>query len=163
MSAAPGILVADSARMEQLGAAVARHLRPGDAICLVGPLGAGKTTFTRGLAAGLGVAGPVTSPTFVIARRHRGSRLDLVHCDAYRLADHDDFLDVVPDPDDVVTVVEWGGPVMAAIADSWLEVDISRPMGTGPDAETRTVVFRRHGPDWDDRDVTGWLADGSGP
>lgn len=154
------IVVPDSADMELLGAAIGRHLRAGDVLCLVGPLGAGKTTFTRGLARGLGVAGPVTSPTFVVARRHRGTHVDLVHCDAYRLGDHDDFLDVVPDPEDVVTVVEWGtAPIMSVIADSWLEIIIDRAPGTGSDQESRTVVFRRHGADWDDRDVSRWAGE----
>lgn len=153
--------VRDASDLEAAGRAIGRRLVAGDAVCLVGPLGAGKTTMTRGIAEGLGVEGPVTSPTFVIARRHRGSRVDLVHCDAYRLADGDDFLDVVPDPEHVVTVVEWGQPVMPVIADSWLEVDIARAAGRA-DVDGRTVTFRGHGPDWEDRDVSAWLSGGAG-
>ena len=68
-----------------LGRALAEVLAPGDLVVLVGPLGAGKTALTQGIGAGLGVREPVTSPTFVISRVHRGGRVPLVHVDAYRL------------------------------------------------------------------------------
>ena len=73
--------------MEALGAQIGGMLRPGDLVVLTGPLGAGKTTLTRGIAAGLGVRGPVQSPTFVIARTHPSlvGGAPLVHVDAYRL------------------------------------------------------------------------------
>ncbi|WP_288453092.1 tRNA (adenosine(37)-N6)-threonylcarbamoyltransferase complex ATPase subunit type 1 TsaE [uncultured Microbacterium sp.] len=75
------------ADMEALGRALGEALRPGDVVVLTGPLGAGKTTFTQGLGAGLGVRGQVTSPTFVIARVHPSTvgGPELVHVDAYRL------------------------------------------------------------------------------
>jgi tRNA threonylcarbamoyladenosine biosynthesis protein TsaE len=80
----------EPADTEALGARLAAGLRAGDLVVLSGPLGAGKTALVRGLARGLGVAGPVTSPTFVIAREHRplpgGAGVPLVHVDAYRLA-----------------------------------------------------------------------------
>ncbi len=142
------VTVPDADTMTRLGQRMGAHLRAGDALCLSGPLGAGKTTLTRGIAVGLGSPAAVSSPTFVISRRYRGGRVDLVHCDAYRLSPDDDFVDVVPDPESVVTVVEWGGGVMAAIADSWLEVDIVRPTGEGDDV--RTVTFRAVGSEWDD-------------
>ena len=93
---APGALVLDTelelptaADTEALGEQLAPELRAGDLLVLSGPLGAGKTALVRGLARGLGVAGPVTSPTFVIAREHRplpgGAGVPLVHVDAYRL------------------------------------------------------------------------------
>ncbi|MGL5828419.1 MAG: tRNA (adenosine(37)-N6)-threonylcarbamoyltransferase complex ATPase subunit type 1 TsaE, partial [Angustibacter sp.] len=74
--------------MLALGSMVASFLRAGDLIILSGELGAGKTTFTQGLGAGLGVRGPITSPTFVIARVHPALVVgpQLVHVDAYRLA-----------------------------------------------------------------------------
>ena len=80
--------------MERAGTALAGHLVAGDVVSLDGQLGAGKTTMVRGLARGLGVAGQVSSPTFVIARRHGGSKSDLVHCDAYRIGGEDEFADL---------------------------------------------------------------------
>ena len=120
-----------AARMRWLGGRLAALLRPGDLIVLNGPLGAGKTTLVQGIGAGLGVRGPVTSPTFVIARIHPALRGGpaLVHADAYRLgspAEVDD-LDLDADLDSSVTVVEWGGGLAEGLAPDWLEVTISRP------------------------------------
>ena len=76
----------------QLAAELARELKPGDVLCLEGDLGAGKTTFTQGLAHALGVPGRVTSPTFCIVQEHAGERTLLVHMDLYRLHGEDDVL-----------------------------------------------------------------------
>lgn len=76
-----------------LAARLARELRPGDVICLEGDLGAGKTTFTQGLAAALKVKGRVTSPTFCLVQEHQGEQL-LVHMDLYRLNDENDVLSI---------------------------------------------------------------------
>ncbi len=138
--------IPDPEGMEQLGARVAPLLGEGDTVCLAGPLGAGKTTFTRGLAAGLGVRGDVASPTFVIARRHPGPRVDLLHCDAYRVGSADEFADLDLDPAGAVVVVEWGQSVMAELSDSWLEIVIERSSGT--DEEQRRVAVSGHGPRW---------------
>src|ERR1700728_2194094 len=120
--------VPTAADMRHLGERLAGLLRPGDLIVLSGPLGAGKTTLTQGIGAGLGVRGPVTSPTFVIARVHPSLRggPDLVHADAYRLgsrAEVDD-LDLDADLERSVTVVEWGEGLVEELADSHLEVSI---------------------------------------
>lgn len=157
-SATATVTVRDADAMVALGRRIGRRLRAGDAVCLTGPLGAGKTTLTRGIAAALGVQGAVASPTFVIARRHRGAGLDLLHCDAYRVADDDELADAVADAEDAVTVVEWGERVMPALADSWLEVEITRATGTSEAAagEARTVRLAGQGPDWEDRDVATW-------
>ncbi len=116
--------------MRALGARIGADLRAGDLLVLSGGLGAGKTTFTQGLGEGLGVRGGVTSPTFVIARVHPslGNGPDLVHVDAYRLggmAELDD-LDLDTSLDEAVTVVEWGEGMAETLADSRLEVRISR-------------------------------------
>jgi tRNA threonylcarbamoyladenosine biosynthesis protein TsaE len=71
-----------------IGAELAGHLSDGDLICLYGDLGAGKTTFIQGLASGLGVSDPVTSPSFTLVHEHRG-RLLFYHLDLYRLAPGD--------------------------------------------------------------------------
>ena len=131
-----------------LGAALAAVVRAGDLVVLVGPLGAGKTALTQGLGAALGVREPVTSPTFVISRVHRGGRLPLVHVDAYRLggvADVDD-LDLDASAEESVTVVEWGQGLVEQLADEHLEVRLDRR-----DDDVRTAVLVPHGPGWEQR------------
>ena len=138
------------------GMRLGRLLRAGDLVVLTGGLGAGKTTLTQGIGAGLGVRGPVTSPTFVIARVHPSTvgGPALVHVDAYRLggALELDDLDLDADVADSVTVVEWGHGVAERLADAYLEVVLT----AGAD-ETRTLSLTGFG----DR----WLADfsASGP
>jgi tRNA threonylcarbamoyladenosine biosynthesis protein TsaE len=119
--------------MRDLGLRLAGLFRPGDLVLLHGELGAGKTTLTQGIGAGLNVRGDVTSPTFVISRVHRatGARPPLVHVDAYRLggvAELDD-LDLDASLDEAVTVVEWGEGLAEGLADNRLEVVLTRPTG----------------------------------
>jgi tRNA threonylcarbamoyladenosine biosynthesis protein TsaE len=131
-----------------LGVELGGLLRAGDRVVLVGPLGAGKTALTQGIGAGLGVREPVTSPTFVIARVHRGGRVPLVHVDAYRLgsvADVDD-LDLDASAAESVTVVEWGQGLVEQLADEHLEVRLERR-----DDDVRTAELVPHGPGWTDR------------
>ena len=96
--------------MRELGRRLAGLLRAGDLVVLSGPLGAGKTTLTQGLGDGLKVRGPITSPTFVIARVHPSlaGGPPLVHADAYRLGGLDELDDLDLDRQGAVTVVEWG-------------------------------------------------------
>ncbi len=127
------LTIATPEDMEALGARVARHLRAGDLVALDGELGAGKTTFTRGLGAALRVRGPVTSPTFVLARTHpREGGPPLVHVDAYRLSSAAELDDLDIDVEGSIVVVEWAAGMIEGLADSWLEVAIVRP--TGADA-----------------------------
>jgi tRNA threonylcarbamoyladenosine biosynthesis protein TsaE len=146
--------------MGALGARLARVLRAGDLVVLTGPLGAGKTTMTRGLGAALGARGQVSSPTFVLARTHpTTSGPDLVHVDAYRLSDPVELDDLDLDWDGSIVVVEWGRGMVDGIADSVLDVEITRPTGgdpadgdTDPDDvpdEPRRVVVTGTGPRWD--------------
>ena len=139
--------------MEALGAELAAGLVAGDLVALNGELGAGKTTFTRGLGAALGVRGAVTSPTFVLARTH--PRVDgppLVHVDAYRLATAADLDDLDIDFAGSIVVVEWGAGKLDGITDSWIELDLMRPVGGALDleveAEPRLVTVTTHGPRW---------------
>jgi tRNA threonylcarbamoyladenosine biosynthesis protein TsaE len=127
--------------MRGLGRRLATLLRAGDLVVLTGPLGAGKTTLVQGIGEGLGVRGPVTSPTFVIARVHPSvdGGPDLVHADAYRLgsrAEVDD-LDLDADLERSVTVVEWGEGLVEELADSHLEVSIE--IGNGDSRAVRLV------------------------
>lgn len=120
-----------SEAMEALGLRIGEQLRPGDLLILTGPLGAGKTTFTRGLAEGLGVRGPVQSPTFVIARTHPSliGGAPLVHVDAYRLGSAAELDDLDIDFVRSVVVIEWGRPMASAVADAWWDIEIERPVG----------------------------------
>ncbi|RYC12513.1 tRNA (adenosine(37)-N6)-threonylcarbamoyltransferase complex ATPase subunit type 1 TsaE [Nocardioides zhouii] len=129
----------DADTMRLLGERVGRSLGAGDLVVLTGELGAGKTTFTQGLGAGLEVRGAVTSPTFVIARVHPSlvDGPDLVHVDAYRLGGLDelDDLDLDTSLDSAVTVVEWGSGLAEGLADSRLDVVIERAVGHAADDE----------------------------
>jgi len=126
---------------ERLGAELAHRLKAGDLVVLSGPLGAGKTALVRGIGAGLGVQGPIVSPTFVIARVHRplpaGRGVPLVHVDAYRLhslADVD-ALDLDTDLADAVMVVEWGEGLVERLAEEHLLIRLERR-----DDETRVAT-----------------------
>lgn len=135
MSVDPAFLgrreVATADDMERLGLRIGEQLEAGDVLILTGPLGAGKTTFTRGLAEGLGVRGPVQSPTFVIARTHPSlvGRAPLVHVDAYRLGSAVELDDLDLDLTRSVVVVEWGRGMAEELADSWWDIELERPVG----------------------------------
>lgn len=151
--------VAGTDDMGALGARLAAVLRAGDLVVLTGPLGAGKTTLTRGLGAALGARGQVSSPTFVLARTHPTTAgPDLVHVDAYRLSDPLELDDLDLDWDRAIVVVEWGRGFVDGISDSVLDVEIVRATGAAtldPDLdpddvpdEPRRVVVTATGPRW---------------
>ena len=131
-----------------LGARLGAELRAGDVVVLSGPLGAGKTMFTKGIAAAMDVEGPVTSPTYVLARVHRARRTGapaLVHVDIYRLLDHGgdllgelDSLDLDTDLDDAVVVVEWGEGLAERLSQNHLDIQLDR----AADSEMRTATWQ---------------------
>lgn len=143
--------------MNELGLKLARLLQAGDLVVLTGPLGAGKTTLTRGVGEGLTAIGNVSSPTFVIARTHK--RKDggpvLVHVDAYRLGGPLELDDLDIDYENSIVLVEWGKGMTDEIVESWLEVIIERERAVehaADDAELadpRTVSIFGSGPRWE--------------
>jgi tRNA threonylcarbamoyladenosine biosynthesis protein TsaE len=137
--------------MRELGRRLAGRLRAGDLVLLSGPLGAGKTTLTQGVGDGLRVRGPITSPTFVIARVHPAlaGGPPLVHADAYRLGGLDELDDLDLELRDAVTVVEWGGGIAEGLSDERLDIVIERG-----ETEERTVTLTGVGPRWEG--LSGW-------
>ena len=136
------------AATERLAARLASVLRPGDALLLEGPLGAGKTALVQGIGAGLDVQGRVASPTFVIARIHPPNApagATLVHVDAYRLGDTAelDDLDLDTDLDEAVTVVEWGEGLAEVLSTDRLELDLHHR-----DDDVRELTITPVGPRW---------------
>jgi tRNA threonylcarbamoyladenosine biosynthesis protein TsaE len=132
-----------------LGANLGANLRAGDVVVLSGPLGAGKTVLAKGIAEAMDVDGPVTSPTFVLARVHRPRQPGwpaMVHVDMYRLLDHAgtdllaelDSLDLDTDLDDAVVVVEWGEGIVERLSERHLDIRLER----GADTEVRTAIWR---------------------
>jgi tRNA threonylcarbamoyladenosine biosynthesis protein TsaE len=127
------------AATRRLGARLGARARPGDVIAVSGPLGAGKTELARGIARGLGVREPVTSPSFIIVAEHVG-RLPLFHVDCYRLTGADEGLAAgILDEraEDGVTVIEWAERLGSALPPGRLEVFID-----GAGDETRRVELR---------------------
>jgi tRNA threonylcarbamoyladenosine biosynthesis protein TsaE len=143
---------ASAAETRALAAAVAGLARPGDVVLLVGGLGAGKTTFAQGFARGLGVEGPVTSPTFTLVRQYRcrGPVHQLLHADVYRL----DTVAEVADlglaelvEDGAVALVEWGDAAAPALGGDTLTV----ALWPGDEDEVRRVTVTGQGAVWDGR------------
>ncbi|MEY2945700.1 MAG: hypothetical protein RL243_452, partial [Actinomycetota bacterium] len=114
--------IPDSDAMHQLGIDLAARLKAGDVVVLTGPLGAGKTTLSRGIGEGLNVVGTVSSPTFVIARTHKRTDggPELVHVDAYRLGSPTELDDLDIDFKNSITLIEWGRGFTDGLSDSWL-------------------------------------------
>lgn len=151
-----------AADAQAFGERLAGLLEAGDLLVLSGALGSGKTTLTQGIGRGLGVRGPVTSPTFVIARTHPSlvAGPPLVHVDAYRLGDaaEVDDLDLDASTDASVTVVEWGEGLTEQLSEHWLEVRLERRQATVLDPlgaqvpesgdDTRLVTVKPHGARW---------------
>lgn len=132
-----------------LGRRFAAVVTAGDVVLLEGRLGAGKTLFVSGVAEGLGISDPVTSPTFIISRIYRDGFLPLVHADVYRLGSLAEFedLELPDDALDGVLLIEWGGTVAESIGEDHLSVSI--------DIESETERSFRFSPSgaWGDRSL----------
>lgn len=146
--------VETSTDMEALGHWLATQLQAGDVVVLTGPLGAGKTTLTRGLGEGLDVLSPVQSPTFIVAREHERADSEaprLIHIDAYRLGSAAELDDLDIDWAHSISVIEWGRPYVSAVAASWLDIEITStsvasvvPDETGWEDVPRHITITAH-------------------
>jgi tRNA threonylcarbamoyladenosine biosynthesis protein TsaE len=120
--------------MQSLGESIATVARGGDVLILTGELGAGKTTFAQGVARGLGITEPVTSPTFVMSKFYPGVRgLGLLHLDVYRVSAVNQLLDLWSeiDADNALTLVEWGGPWAGEFGETVVEMRIHSEFESG--------------------------------
>jgi tRNA threonylcarbamoyladenosine biosynthesis protein TsaE len=130
-----------------LGASLSPVLLPGDVVSLSGDLGAGKTTLVQGIAAGLGVSGPVTSPTFVLVHHYDGT-FPIIHLDVYRLDSIQEVLDLgfeeLLEPQ-AIMLVEWGEAVLPLLPPRYLDIELRRaPHGD----DARNIVLRAVGLEW---------------
>lgn len=130
----------------RLGEALGKLLRGGDIIAYCGDLGAGKTTFTRGISIGMGLGDEVTSPTFTLVNEYRNSdnKLDLIHFDMYRITSPEDlettgFYDYMDD--NCVLAVEWSENIFGALTGDYIKITINR-LG---DNERRFEIESRDG------------------
>ena len=136
-----------------LAANLAELAQPGDLLLLVGDLGAGKTTFTQGFAAALGISKQVTSPTFTLASEYQG-RLLLHHLDVFRLDHISEVLDLgLPEllDGDGVILIEWGDAIRQALPNDYLEVTLTFIDGPDSSPDERVVVLSPVGPRWQAR------------
>jgi tRNA threonylcarbamoyladenosine biosynthesis protein TsaE len=133
--------------MFELGKRIGVQCKPGDQILLSGPLGAGKTLLAQGIGTALGID-EITSPTFVIARKHDG-QIPIIHVDLYRLLDSANPLAAIEDldldleADKSVTIIEWASPEYSALQEDRLEITIDRTN------EVRVVTINPVGKRWD--------------
>ena len=134
----------DPTAMQRLGAAIAAALRAGEAVCLWGPLGAGKTTLARGLVRGLTTADEeVPSPTFTLVQTYDGAAFRLAHFDLYRLVSASEAYELGLDEalEDGAAVIEWPERLQGALPPDRLDVEIERPES----GEGRRVRLTGHG------------------
>lgn len=121
------MLIRSEAEMMEYGKKLGQTLEAPVVLELLGDVGAGKTTLTRGIAAGLGVQEPVTSPSFTISKEYQGEKYRLVHYDFYRLGDpgimSEDLLDAISD-NSAVTIVEWGESIRNILPENRIKITI---------------------------------------
>lgn len=121
------MLIHSEAEMIEYGKKLAQTLEAPVVLELLGDVGAGKTTLTRGIAAGLGIQEPVTSPSFTISKEYQGEKYRLVHYDFYRLGDpgimSEDLLDAISDKN-AITIVEWGESIRDILPENRIKITI---------------------------------------
>ena len=146
------IEIATEDQMHEFGSRLGSLLVAGDLLSLNGPLGAGKTTLTRGIGEGVQAEGNVSSPTFLIARTHSTkSGIPFHHIDAYRLSTPAELDDLDIDFAGSISVIEWGSGFAEGLSDSMLEIQIERDLET----DLRTMSFSGTGRFSDPADFLG--------
>jgi tRNA threonylcarbamoyladenosine biosynthesis protein TsaE len=132
------IQIEDEYQMHEFGIRLGQLLNPGDLVSLNGPLGAGKTTLTRGIGEGVSAVGNISSPTFLIARTHETlSGVLFNHIDAYRLSSASELDDLDVDFANSISVIEWGAGFAEGLTESLLEINIERDLEN--DLRTMTI------------------------
>lgn len=136
------MLIHSETEMIEYGKKLAQSLQAPQVLELLGDVGAGKTTLTRGIADGLGVQEPVSSPSFTISKEYQGKKYRLVHYDFYRLNDpgimSEDLLDSISD-DKTITIVEWGESIRDVLPENRLKITIKNL-----DENTREISEEQH-------------------
>ena len=143
------MILSDEAATRALGRAIAAVLQHGEAICLHGPLGAGKSTLARALVRALTTPDEeVPSPTFTLVQFYEGARLNVAHFDLYRLSDPDEAYEIGLDEalEDGAAVIEWPERLEGRLPGDRLDVEI----GMGPDTDSREARLVPHGA-WEGR------------
>ncbi|MDX1934860.1 MAG: tRNA (adenosine(37)-N6)-threonylcarbamoyltransferase complex ATPase subunit type 1 TsaE [Capsulimonadales bacterium] len=148
------VQAADEAETVRIADELAKRLAAGDVLCLSGDLGAGKTTFTRGLVAGLGSPALVSSPTFSLIHEYPGGRLPVYHVDAYRLRNAEEAEEIglgeYLGRGDGVTVIEWPERIEPLLPDERLDIEL-----IGRD-EARRIVLTPRGERWRAGETLPW-------
>lgn len=131
---------------QKIASDFARTLKSGDVICMYGDLGAGKTTFVQGMAKGLNITEPITSPTFTIVNEYSGS-LPLYHFDVYRIADSDEMYEIGYEEyvyGDGISVIEWAELIEDILPDKRYRVTILKELANGDDYR-KIIIEKVHG------------------
>ena len=126
-----------------LGRRLGEEVKPGEVYTLIGDLGVGKTVFTQGIAAGLGIEEPVCSPTFTILQTYEGGRLPFYHFDVYRIADPEEMEEIGYEDyfyGEGLTIVEWGNYIAELLPPRHTEITVEKDLEKGFDYRKITIT-----------------------
>lgn len=127
----------------QIGYELAKHAKPGDVFCLIGDLGVGKTVFSQGFGAGMGIKEPISSPTFTIVQVYEEGRLPFYHFDVYRIADEEELFEIGFDEmldGDGAVLIEWADQIPDSLPEHYTQVVIEKNLEQGFDYRRITIT-----------------------
>ncbi|MDD6231155.1 MAG: tRNA (adenosine(37)-N6)-threonylcarbamoyltransferase complex ATPase subunit type 1 TsaE [Frisingicoccus sp.] len=130
----------------EYGRKMGAEAQPGDVYCLTGDLGVGKTVFTQGFAAGLGVREPVSSPTFTIVQEYEGEKMPFYHFDVYRIGDAEEMEEIGFEEyvyGQGVCLIEWANLIREILPEDFMGILIEKDMEKGFDY--RRITLERGG------------------